>query len=90
MSTFVSVGNAKQPFKRLLEAVQENAGILPKPVVVQFGHNRFEDPRFECVEFLQMDAFQQQVVGSCPLRPALARGIRRRPGTGVDSITVSA
>jgi len=37
MSTFVSAGNATQPFMRLLEAVRASASELPQPVIVQYG-----------------------------------------------------
>ncbi|MDP3673065.1 MAG: glycosyltransferase [Telluria sp.] len=37
MSTFVAVGNATQPFHRLIDAIDEIAGQLPQPVFVQFG-----------------------------------------------------
>ncbi len=38
LSTFVSVGNLKKPFVRLLQAVSDNVGLLPGPVMVQHGH----------------------------------------------------
>lgn len=62
MSTFVSVGNATQPFTRMLEAVCEIAGQLPQPVFVQYGAARF----FACsactgVEFLDMEEFAWRV-----------------------------
>lgn len=41
MSTFVSVGNAKQPFTRLLDGILRILPSLPKPVVVQHGHTPF-------------------------------------------------
>jgi exopolysaccharide biosynthesis glucuronosyltransferase PssE len=37
VSTFVAVGNATQPFNRLLDAICEIADQLPQPVFVQFG-----------------------------------------------------
>jgi UDP-N-acetylglucosamine transferase subunit ALG13 len=62
--TFVTVGNATQPFPRLLGAVEALAasGVLPGPVVVQSGNN----PRFVsrvCVvrPFLQMEEFEHHV-----------------------------
>ena len=64
MSTFVSVGNLKKPFHRLLRAVQENVALLPEPVIVQHGHSSFEDPACECVPFLQMEDFQRQVASA--------------------------
>lgn len=41
MTTFVSVGNAKQPFNRLLDAVLRIIPNLPRPVIVQHGHSPF-------------------------------------------------
>jgi beta-1,4-N-acetylglucosaminyltransferase len=64
VSTFISVGNAKQPFTRLLNAVQEVAERLPKPVTVQYGHNNFSNPAFNCVDFLKMEDFQKLVNSS--------------------------
>jgi len=61
LTTLVSVGNANQSFKRLLDAVQEVADDLPAPVVVQYGHTEFNDDRFRCVDFLSMDEYQDLV-----------------------------
>lgn len=62
MSTFVSVGNATQPFTRLLEAVCEVAPRLPQPVFVQFGAAQsFACPGCAGVAFLEMEAFAQHV-----------------------------
>ena len=61
MTTFVSVGNAHQPFGRLLEAVRRVAARLPQPVVVQHGYTAFDDPTCTCVSFLGMEDFVQQV-----------------------------
>jgi UDP-N-acetylglucosamine transferase subunit ALG13 len=65
--TFVTVGNATQPFGRLLEAVERLAvaGALPQPVVVQSGHN----PGFvsrACVvrPFLKMEDFEARVAAA--------------------------
>ncbi|WP_176957509.1 glycosyltransferase [Mariprofundus sp. KV] len=61
MSTFVSVGNANQPFTRLLDAITACADLLPKPIVVQHGHTPFNDPRCEGHAFLSMDQFVEQI-----------------------------
>lgn len=61
MSTFVSVGNANQPFSRLLQAVSECAELLPQPIVVQCGHTPFDDPRCQVHAFLEMEQFVAQV-----------------------------
>lgn len=62
VSTFVSVGNATQPFTRLLEAVCELAPQLPQPVFVQFGAaHAFACPSCTGVAFLEMGEFEQRV-----------------------------
>ena len=61
MSTFVSVGNAHQPFGRLLEAVSRVAVRLPQPVIVQHGYTPFDDPACTHVPFLGMEEFIQRV-----------------------------
>lgn len=62
MSTFVSVGNATQPFTRLLEAVCALAPQLPQPVFVQFGIAQpFACPACTGVGFLAMGEFAQRV-----------------------------
>jgi len=66
LSTFVSVGNANQPFPRLLEAVGRLVSILPHPVVVQRGHTLFECPGCEVVDFVGMERFEE-LVGSADL-----------------------
>lgn len=58
MTTFVSVGNATQPFSRFLDAVNAIADRLPGPVVVQFGHTPFTGrPPIEAIGFLGMEEF---------------------------------
>ena len=37
MSSFVSLGNATQPFPRLLEATGQAQALLPRPLIVQHG-----------------------------------------------------
>ena len=62
--TFVTVGNATQPFGRLLEAVERLAvaGALPEPVVVQSGHNaRFASRACVVHPFLKMEEFEERV-----------------------------
>jgi UDP-N-acetylglucosamine transferase subunit ALG13 len=65
--TFVTVGNATQPFARLLEAVERLAvaGALPGPVVVQSGHNPGFVSRVCVVRpFLNMDEFEARVASA--------------------------
>lgn len=62
VSTFVSVGNATQPFMRLLEAVCELAPQMPQPVFVQFGAAQsFACPDCTGVAFMEMGEFAQRV-----------------------------
>lgn len=61
MSTFVSVGNAKQPFGRLLDAVAAIAAELPQPVVVQPGHNEFACAGCEVHDFMGMAEFEEKM-----------------------------
>jgi len=62
MSTFVSVGNARQPFPRLLGAVSGMAKTLPQPVVVQHGETPFACSVCVAIPYLEMDQFAQHVV----------------------------
>jgi len=58
----VSVGNATQPFRRLLDAVCELAPHLPQPVVVQYGAAQdFSCPHCQGSAFLDMDTFARHV-----------------------------
>lgn len=61
MSTFVTVGNARQPFQRLLDAVAANAAQLPQPVIVQYGHGRFEAAGCDARAFIPMDEFERLI-----------------------------
>lgn len=62
MSTFVSVGNAKQPFSRLLDHVRASVPELPAPVFVQHGHTPWQTmPGVESSAFLSMEDFAQRV-----------------------------
>lgn len=61
MSTFVSIGNAKQPFIRMLDAVANIAGALPQPVVIQYGHNEFICDGCELHDFIAMTEFEDRV-----------------------------
>lgn len=59
--TFVSVGNARQPFKRLLKGIVTVAARLPQPVIVQHGHTPFECSVCKGVAFMNMEEFVQNV-----------------------------
>lgn len=62
MTTFVSVGNATQPFNRLIESVIENYAELPQPVVIQHGNTPLANIE-KCVAkpFLGMNEFSSQL-----------------------------
>ena len=62
VSTFVSVGNATQPFNRLLEAVGKITVDLPQPVFVQYGAgSMLACPGCAGIAYLDMAAFEQRV-----------------------------
>lgn len=61
----MSVGNATQPFLRLLDAVCALSPHLPQPVVVQYGAAQdFACPHCQGVGFMDMQTFEQQVAGA--------------------------
>jgi UDP-N-acetylglucosamine transferase subunit ALG13 len=64
MSTFVSVGNATQPFQRLLDAVAAMIDRLPQPVTVQYGSGRFAATGCDARAFIPMDEFERLVAGA--------------------------
>jgi exopolysaccharide biosynthesis glucuronosyltransferase PssE len=62
--TFVTVGNATDGFRRLLDAVEAlaGAGVLPTPLVIQSGHNPgFTSRHAVVVPFLSMDDFEDHL-----------------------------
>jgi UDP-N-acetylglucosamine transferase subunit ALG13 len=63
VSTFVSLGTSREPFLRLLNAVEGLAaeGRIPLPVVVQSGHTSFESDACVVRPFLPMDEFEDAV-----------------------------
>jgi len=61
VGTFISVGNAVQPFPRIFDIVESVADILPEPVLIQHGNTVYNNPRFECVDFIDMDTFSAMV-----------------------------
>ena len=62
MSTFVSVGNATQPFRRLLDAACAVAARLPQPVTIQHGAaTAFRCATCETTAFLDMEAYGRRV-----------------------------
>lgn len=65
--TFVSVGNGKQSFIRLLKAVEALADILPAPILVQCGHTSFSSQKFDVVDFVNMDNFVKYIADASML-----------------------
>lgn len=61
MSTFVLVGNAHQPFWRLLRGIEGIAHLLPQPVIVQCGHTPFHSQACKAESFLDMVEFERQI-----------------------------
>lgn len=59
--TFVTVGNAKQPFARLLGAIASLIDILPAPVLVQHGHTGCPLDGCHLTAFMQMAEFERAV-----------------------------
>jgi UDP-N-acetylglucosamine transferase subunit ALG13 len=64
VSTFVSVGNATQPFRRLLDGVAAIARDLPQPVFVQSGSTPFQVEGCAGAPFLAMGEFESHVLRS--------------------------
>jgi UDP-N-acetylglucosamine transferase subunit ALG13 len=64
LSTFISLGNARQPFKRLLDAVVGLQEILPRPIVVQHGHTPFVAEKMETMDFVGMEQFMERLSGA--------------------------
>lgn len=63
--TFISLGNSKQHFSRLLEAVKAYATLLPKPILVQCGHTpTLQIAECDVIDFISMDTFTQMVANA--------------------------
>lgn len=65
MSTFVSVGNATQPFHRLIDAVVSLRDNLPAPITIQHGYTPIypvEGVTF--VKRIDMDMFENQLMAA--------------------------
>lgn len=67
MSTFVTVGNATQPFDRLLRAVTDISAELPHPIVVQRGTSTISHRDWDSHEFIEMVQFERLVKQSAVL-----------------------
>ena len=59
--TFISVGNAKQHYFRLLNAVHTKLSLLPKPILIQCGYTPFISHECDVIDFIQMDNFIRYV-----------------------------
>ena len=67
MTTFVSVGNAKQPFGRLINAIGRIAATLPQPVVVQHGSTPVRWTGVTAKAFIDIQEFERLVAGAALL-----------------------
>jgi UDP-N-acetylglucosamine transferase subunit ALG13 len=61
LSTFITVGNGREPFERLLRAVVEVQDLLPRPVSVQCGSTKFAYPTWNVRPFLDMHEFERLI-----------------------------
>jgi UDP-N-acetylglucosamine transferase subunit ALG13 len=61
VSTFVSVGNATQPFDRLLGAVCAIVAHLPPPVIIQTGSAKCACDGVVASKFVAMDEFERLI-----------------------------
>ena len=65
LSSFVSLGNATQPFPRLLAAVADVAALLPRPLMVQHGATAPDAlaglDGVQLAPFIDMAAFEAQM-----------------------------
>jgi UDP-N-acetylglucosamine transferase subunit ALG13 len=64
MSTFVSVGNANQPFFRLIKSVVKISPSLPQPVIIQHGHTPCCESDCITRQFMCMEEFNQYLSGA--------------------------
>jgi UDP-N-acetylglucosamine transferase subunit ALG13 len=67
LSTFVTVGNATQPFDRLLRVVVQATAVLPRPIVVQRGASRVSHSDWICSDYLSIPEFERLVATSSVL-----------------------
>jgi UDP-N-acetylglucosamine transferase subunit ALG13 len=62
--TFVSVGNAVQPFPRLIDAVMARLEALPQPVFIQNGRTPCRDPKCAIQAFVGIEEYELRVRGA--------------------------
>ena len=56
---FVTVGNARNPFRRLVEAADQAAARLPEKVVIQSGHTPYQALHAEQIPFVDLAQFEK-------------------------------
>jgi UDP-N-acetylglucosamine transferase subunit ALG13 len=61
LSTFASVGNATQPFTRMIEGIVAIADRLPNPVTIQHGNSPAPTGNVKAIAFLSGDQFAAAV-----------------------------
>jgi len=61
LSTFITLGNARQPFDRLLRGVAAVDHLLPAPVFVQSGATHCAHPGWTIRDFVEMSEFERLV-----------------------------
>ena len=61
MTTFISVGNGKKPFYRLLNNLEEVYSLLPKPVIVQRGNTPFKSDNMIIYDFIEQNLFRKYI-----------------------------
>jgi len=61
MSTFISIGNAKQPFTRFFKMIDSVEKHLPLPIIIQYGHTLYENKSMDAFDFIDMEEFSQQI-----------------------------
>ena len=66
MSIFVSVGNATQPFNRMIEGVLSLSDKLPKPIYIQHGNTPVLERRDNViwVKYLSLENFKKYIIKS--------------------------
>jgi beta-1,4-N-acetylglucosaminyltransferase len=65
--TFVSVGNAVQPFHRLIDAVMACPEALPQPLFVQSGRTPCPNPKCAVQEFVGIEEYERRIRGAALL-----------------------
>lgn len=61
MTTFVTLGNATQPFERLLVEVTKTIESLSPPVIVQYGSTSYNLPNCDLRKFVSMETFEMLI-----------------------------